>query len=58
MTTGKACDCSGDVCTDAEFCYDESCNANAKGNLNIKNVFLSTIVFFRYILFVEFVCMF
>ena len=46
MVTGKACDCSGDVCTDAQFCYDESCNVNAKGNLNIKNLFLSAIGFF------------
>ena len=32
MVTGEACDCSGLSCTDAEFCYDGSCNTNAKGN--------------------------
>ena len=31
MATGEACDCSGKECTDAEFCYDGSCNTNAKG---------------------------
>ena len=32
MATGEACDCSGNMCTDAEFCYDGSCNTNAKSN--------------------------
>ena len=33
MVTGEACDCSGNLCTDDEFCYNEACN---KSNYNIK----------------------
>ena len=29
---GESCDCSGNTCSDAEFCYDDVCNANPKGN--------------------------
>ena len=31
VATGEACDCSGNSCTDAEFCYDGACNSNARG---------------------------
>ena len=34
--TGEVCDCSGNMCTDAEFCYDGQCNTNEKGNNNIE----------------------
>ena len=40
--TGEVCDCSGNVCTDAEFCYDGFCNTH-KGNFY---VFYFTFVFF------------
>jgi hypothetical protein len=35
MATGEACDCSGSLCTDAEFCYYGFCNTSGKGNNNI-----------------------
>jgi len=28
IATGEACDCSGNLCTDAEFCYDGTCKSN------------------------------
>ena len=34
IATGEACMCSEDMCTDAEFCYDGTCNTNPQGNLS------------------------
>ena len=31
VATGEACDCSGNTCTDDQFCYEGVCNSNAKG---------------------------
>ena len=40
--TEESCDCSGNMCTDAQFCYNNVCNAHAKSNYK----FYKTIIFF------------
>jgi hypothetical protein len=40
VATGEDCDCSGNICTDAEFCYDGVCNTDAQ-----KRKFLVSISF-------------
>ena len=54
IKTGEVCDCSGNTCTDAEYCYGGVCNTNPVGIFIIFPIFFcSNICMFELILLVR-----